>query len=58
MGVIIKWVLFSVFLFAGVNWFVRPNFALAAHHLPELSIYSSAGIAGLLCIGLVIFGKH
>lgn len=52
--VFLKWLFLSVFLFAAVNWFLRPTFPTIVQYVPVLNVWSSMGLAGILMI-LVMF---
>jgi len=53
MRVLFAFVLCTIFIFCGVNWFLLPIVPMVRQIIPALSIWHSAGLSALLMIGLL-----
>lgn len=51
-----KWLLLACCVFAGVNWFLLPNYPNLG--MKPLTIFSAVGLSGLVMVLGLLFGKH
>lgn len=51
----IRWLLLSLFIYVGTNWFLLPTFP--AVPLAPLTVWSSLGIGGMLMVGILLLGR-
>ena len=52
-----KWFLLACCIFAGINWFVLPNFPRLIQYVSPLTIWSAIGLSGLLMVVSLLLGK-
>lgn len=52
-----KWLVLSIFVFAAVNWFVRPMFPEVAQHVPHFTVWASAGCAAIIMGAVLLLKK-
>jgi len=55
MKVFFGFIFCTVFIFAAVNWFVRPLVPIAAQVIPALNIWHCAGASAVLMIAAMFF---
>lgn len=58
MRVLFAFVLCTIFIFCGVNWFLLPLFPMARQVIPALTIWHSAGASALLMIAILFVGGN
>jgi hypothetical protein len=52
-----KWLLLACCIFAGINWFVLPNFPAMAQYVHPLTLWGAFGLSGLIMVVSLVFGK-
>jgi hypothetical protein len=52
-----KWLILTCCLFAGFNWFVLPNFPAITEYSHALSLGGAFGLAGIIMMVGLVFGK-
>lgn len=57
MKVFFGFIFCTVFIFAAVNWFLRPVVPVVAEIVPALNIWHCAGLSACLMIAMLFVGN-
>lgn len=52
-----KFALLAMCLFAGVNWFILPNFPFLLNYVKPLNLWAACGLAGIFMVIGIVKGK-
>ena len=52
-----KWAMLACCMFCAINWFVLPTMPWLAQYVPPLTIWSAIGLAAILIVLSLVFGK-